>query len=50
MSTSCRAILSLGLLAGALMGVYPPWVEMVTQVPGPDAVNLHAVATTTAGG
>jgi hypothetical protein len=50
MSPARLAVLSLGLLAGALVGAYPPWVETRAQVPGPDAAQLHPVATSTAWG
>jgi hypothetical protein len=50
MNPARRAVLSLGLLAGALAGAYPPWVETLAQVPGPDAAHLHPVATSTAWG
>jgi hypothetical protein len=49
-SATRRAVLSVGLLAGALMGLYPPWLETKTQIPGPDAAHLHPVATTSAWG
>src|SRR5262249_51225749 len=50
MSPARRAVLSLGLFAGALVGAYPPWLETLTQVPGPDAAHLSPVATSTAWG
>ena len=50
MNPARRAVLSLGLLAGALMGAYTPWVETLAQVPGPDAAHQRPVATRTAWG
>jgi hypothetical protein len=45
-----RVLLSTGLFAGAIMSAYPPWLETLTQVPGPDAGQLHPAAATTADG
>jgi hypothetical protein len=50
MNPARRAVLSVGLLAGALMGAYPPWLGTLAQVPGPDAAHQRPVSTSTAWG
>jgi hypothetical protein len=35
---------------GPAFAAYPPWVETLAQVPGPDAARLRPVATSTAWG
>jgi hypothetical protein len=45
LSPAQRAVLLLGLLAGAVMGGCPPWLEVRTQIPASNNENLRPVST-----
>src|SRR5262245_33092863 len=45
LSPARRAILLVGLLAGAFLGMLPPWLEVRTQIPASNHKNLHPVQT-----